>query len=64
MEQIKQLFWKTRSDRLWFQQANRFNNGKYSIEAAACAIRERALLDALLVLGLSTDEAMKMEKIE
>lgn len=47
MIKLQQLIEETRKEREWF--ADRFRktgNHGHSIEAAACAIREKALLDA------------------
>lgn len=57
MEKIKSLFIETRKWRLAY-----IRNGS-QIEACASAIREKALLDALSVLGLSDIEIRKLEKM-
>jgi len=59
MEEILKLFKETRKWRLYHKSRER--DGK--IEAAACAIRECALLDALTVLGLTVEQRRKLEKI-
>ena len=61
MEEIKKLFEETRRWRLQYVRTpTRPGN---VIEAAACAIREKALLDAMVALGLSESERKKMETI-
>ena len=59
MEEIIKLFKDTRKRRLYHKSRGRDG----TIEAAACAIRECALLDALTVLGLSNEERRKLEKL-
>jgi hypothetical protein len=56
MDEIKKLFQETRQWRKTY-----LSEGD-SLQAAACAIRERALLDALSVLGCSQDEIRRMWK--
>jgi hypothetical protein len=61
MEDIRKLFQETRQWRLQYVRTpTRPGN---VIEAAACAIREKALLDAMTVLGLSNAERQRMEKL-
>lgn len=57
MEEILKLFKETKKWRLYHKSRDRDG----MIEAAACAIRECALLDALTVLGLSDEERRKLE---
>ena len=45
MEKLDLLIRATREDRRWFHDKSRTNRG-YKVDALACAIRERALLDA------------------
>lgn len=59
MNEVKALFLETRQWRTF----HRVNSARgHSIESAACAIRERALLDALLALGMSAEEVKKLDK--
>jgi len=59
MEAILNLFKRTRQLRLYHKSRGRDG----MIEAAACAVRECALLDALTVLGLSNEQRKKLEKV-
>lgn len=59
IEKILKLFKETRQWRLYHKSRGKAGQ----IEAAACAIREIALLDALIVLGLSLEERRKLEKL-
>jgi hypothetical protein len=59
IEEILKLFKETRQWRLYHKSCGKVGQ----IEAAACAIRENALLDALIVIGLSVEERRKLEKL-
>lgn len=59
MEEILKLFRETRKWRLYHKSRGRDG----MIEAAACIVREKALLDALTVIGLSDEQRKKLEKI-
>jgi hypothetical protein len=59
MDEIIKLFHETRSWRIYHKSQGKIGQ----IEALACVVREKALLDALIVLGLSAEERRKLEKI-
>lgn len=60
MEALEKLFRENRQWRLY----HKAQGAKGSIEAAACAIREQALLDAMVVLQYITpEEARKKGKL-
>lgn len=58
MDKILELYYENRKWRNHYRQ----NLKLHTIEAAACAIRETALLDAMTVLGLPESERRKLEK--
>ena len=60
MIEIERLFWETRKDRLFHR--SRGKGGQ--IDACCAAIREIALVDAMVILGLDKEKARKMLKIK
>ncbi|HUU99274.1 MAG TPA: hypothetical protein VM487_26370 [Phycisphaerae bacterium] len=55
MAEIERMIAETVADRAWFaMEARRRRNHGMFIDAAACAIRERALRDALAALKRET----------
>jgi hypothetical protein len=58
MDKILELYKENRKWRSYYRQ----NLKLHTIEAAACAIRETALLDAMSALGLSAEERRRLEK--
>jgi hypothetical protein len=57
MKEITNLFQETRKWRLDYREKGQ------KIEAAACAIREKALLDAMMALGMPVKDAERLRKI-
>ena len=61
IQKIEKLFWDTRNDRLYYRSTQL---KAHQIEGAACAIREKALLEALEILGIPHERIREMWKIK
>jgi hypothetical protein len=57
MEEVLKLFHETRQWRLYHRSKGQM------IEAASCVVREKALLDALIVLGYPLSKIKQLEKL-